>query len=89
METKSRYEVIANLQKQKMDLIRERDSFPEQIKEKEIEIRDSERTLDDEKEDLVSFKDTISGRIETLNLLIASVDAALKSFNDSNSQKKQ
>jgi len=89
METKSRYEVIADLQKQKMDLIRERDSFPEQIKEKEIEIRDSERTLDDEKEDLVSFKDTISGRIETLNLLIASVDAALKSFNDSNSQKKQ
>lgn len=43
METKSRYEVISDLEKQKRDLIKERDALDDKTKEKERQVKNYER----------------------------------------------
>ena len=47
METKSRYEVIADLEKQKRVLIREKDEIDDGTKTKERAIKNLERTKED------------------------------------------
>ena len=47
METKSRYEVIADLEKQKRDLIREKDKIDDDIKVRERVVKNLERTKED------------------------------------------
>lgn len=100
METKSRYEVISDLEQQKRNLIKERDSFVDQIEAKEKQIRLIERQRDDNtvilnrqvmdaKEDLEKFKKTILDQKATIAELIASVDQSLERLGSlSNSQKK-
>ena len=81
MKTKSRYEVIADLEKQKRDLIIERDSFPDKIKHKEKEIKMHKRELEDLEEELEEYKKTVKERQDTIKELIESVDESLKRFN--------
>ena len=89
METKSRYEVINELEDKKRGLIIERDSFDMQIKEKDREIKNMKRGLEDMEEDLVDFKATIEERKTTIGELITSVDESLKRLSTiSQSQKK-
>ena len=89
METKSRYEVINELENKKRSLILERDSFEMQIKEKDREIKNMKRGLEDMEEDLVDFKASIEERKATIAELIASVDESLKRLSSiSQSQKK-
>ena len=47
METKSRYEVISDLEKQKRDLIRERDGLDDEVKKKERSVKNLERQKED------------------------------------------
>ena len=47
METKSRYEVISNLEEQKRSLIRERDELQNKAKEKERIVTNLERNKED------------------------------------------
>ena len=47
METKSRYQVIAELEEKKNGLIRERDGTKDNIQEKELEILNIERAIQD------------------------------------------
>lgn len=93
METKSRYEVVADLEERKRDLIKERDSFDDELnnKEKEIKllIRQKEdnivimdRKIDDAKESLEHFKSRIEDKKTTLNELIASIDKSLERFSN-------
>jgi len=81
LETKSRYEVIADLEKQKRNLIRERESFPDEIREKELEIKQLKRRLEDEEEELKNFKDSVKERKETIKELIKGVDQSLERFS--------
>lgn|SRR3990167_8729674 len=91
METKSRYEVIAELESKKRDLIRERDSLEEQMKAKEKELRDFQRARDDQlvaherriedtKEGLELFKKNMAEKKETIKELIQSIDTSLERF---------
>lgn len=48
METKSRYEVIADLERQKRELIREKDELDDNVKVKEREVLNLKRTKEDE-----------------------------------------
>lgn len=84
METKSRYEVIADLEDKKRHMIVERDSFPDMVKTKEKEIKKMQRDVDDKIEELDYFKDTVKDRQNTLKELIASVDDNLKRFSNFN-----
>jgi len=98
MEIKSRYEVIADLEKQKRDLIEERDNLDTTLKVKEREVKKAEQTKEDQivawdrkiedlKEDKENFKEKIEDRRVTINELIKSVDESLKRFENIQSQK--
>ena len=89
METKSRYEVIAELEERKRNLIMERESFADKIREKKKEIRNMERELEDEKEELKEFEESVAQRKETIKELIESTDESLKRFANISSTKKK
>lgn len=91
METKSRYEVISELEEKKRDLIREKNGFADQIIEKEKSItilkRSKEdtivvldRKIKDEEEELANFNKTVDERKETIEELIKSVNDSLGRF---------
>jgi len=81
LETKSRYEVIAELEKNKRELIREKESFKDVIRNKERDIRDLDRELTDAKEALEDYKSRVEERKETINELIKSLDESLARFS--------
>lgn len=90
-DTKSRYEVISDLEKQKRDLIHERDELGDDLKEKERKLKNIERAKSDEimvwdrqiediKEDIDNFNATMKERKETIIELIKSIDDSLARF---------
>ena len=92
METKSRYEVVADLESKKRDLINERDNLDEDARKKEKEFRELERMqednatvmarkVNDAKEDADKFKERMEERKITINELIKSVEDSLERFN--------
>ena len=92
METKSRYEVISGLESQKRELIKERDSLGDLLKEQEKEVRTLERQksdnivildrqIEDKKENVENFKESMAERKETIKELIKSVDDSLGRFS--------
>ena len=87
-DTKSRYEVIAELEGKKRNLIIERESFVDRIREAKKELRDKKRELEDDTEDLIEFKKTIEDRKETINELVQSIDDSLTRFAELNKAKK-
>jgi len=87
METKSRYEVIAELEAKKRNLILERESFADKVRATKKRIRDSERELEDDREDLAEFEKSIGDRKETIDELIKSIDDSLARFAELNKAK--
>jgi len=87
METKSRYEVIADLEKQKRTLIVDRDSLDKQLNQKQKELRDLRREAEDAEEDIKNFKDSMKSQKETTEALIKSVDDSLNRFAELNKAK--
>ncbi len=92
METKSRYEVIAELEGQKRDLITERDGLDEEARKKDDEVRDLKRTKEDTiiildrrildaETDHTKFVERMDERKTTVAELIKSVDDSLDRFN--------
>jgi peptidoglycan hydrolase CwlO-like protein len=77
-ETQSRYEVISNLEEQKRSLIRERDGLQDRVKEREFEIKQYQREIEDKTENLNEFKKTLEERKATICELIKSVDESLR-----------
>lgn len=91
METKSRYEVIAELEGKKRDLIKERDSLDEESKAKDKSLVNLERQkvdtivildrqIEDAKEEADRFKTTMTERKVTVEELINSVNDSLDRF---------
>jgi chromosome segregation ATPase len=80
METKSRYEVIADLEKQKRNLIRERDSLDDDLKVKEKVLKDLKRDIEDTEEEITNFKSKMKDKKQTISELIKSVEQSLDRF---------
>ena len=91
METKSRYEVISELEAKKRNLIRERDGLGDVLKEMEKTVKllerqkkDSntlmDRKIEDKKEEIENFSKTMEERKETIKELITSIDMSLERF---------
>lgn len=80
METKSRYEVIAELEDKKRNLIREREGFDKRLLEKKKELRDLKREIEDKDEEIKEFESSMVASKETINTLIKSVDDSLDRF---------
>jgi len=87
METKSRYEVIADLEKQKRSVIVEGDSFTRQLKELERELKELNRNVEDKKQEIKEFKEEITDKKETAKTLIKSIDDSLDRFAKMGSKK--
>jgi len=87
-ETKSRYEVIADLEAQKRNLIRERDSMNDKVKEHEQVIKELKRQIEDAELDLKNFKESMDDKRVTITELIKSIDESLKRLSELRSQKK-
>ena len=92
METKSRYEVISDLESKKRELIKEKDGLNDKLIERQkhlklIERQKSDnnmvldRQIEDIKEDIKIFEQTMKERKETIGELIKSVDDSLNRFN--------
>ncbi|HUV84059.1 MAG TPA: hypothetical protein VMV86_00025 [Methanosarcinales archaeon] len=82
METKSRYEVISELEETKRKYLIERDSLQAHIDGKEKAIKQLKRQLEDSVEELGKFKSTVEDKKKTYAELIDSVDASLKRMSD-------
>jgi len=91
METKSRYEVISDLESKKRDLILERDGFKDEIIEKEKTVtalnrqkNDTiiilDRQIEDATKDETDFKATVEERKITITELIKSITESLERF---------
>jgi len=87
METKSRYEVIAELEDKKRSLIKERDSFADKVKESKRELRDAKREVEDSEEALKEFEESIDERKVTIKELIQSIDESLNRFSKISEKK--
>jgi len=84
METKSRYEVIAELEKNKRNLIREREGFDELLSSKKRGLKEMKREVEDKEEEIKEFEESREKSKETINALIESVDVSLKRFEGLN-----
>ena len=95
MDIKSRYEVIAELENKKRDLIREKNGLNDNLIKKEKELKEAERNksdsiimldrrLDDMKDDIKIFKETMNERKETIIELVKSMDESLARFGKLN-----
>ena len=99
METKSRYEVISDLDRQKRDLIRERDGMNDTLRVMEKQVKDVERQRDDtvvvldrkisdKQKEIEDFKSEMEDKKTTIQTLIDSVDASLERFKTMSASKQ-
>lgn len=98
METKSRYEVISDLESKKRELIQERDGLGDGLLEKQKELKSllrqqsdnimvMERQVEDKEEVIRNFENTMAERKETITELIKSVEDSLNRFGKINKEK--
>ena len=87
MNTKSRYEVISDLEEKKRDLIKQRDSFDDVLRTQAKELREMKREVEDKEEDIKEFKESLKEKKETIKELIRSVDQSLERFSKLESKK--
>ena len=80
METKSRYEVIAELEAKKRNYIQTRDGFDDELKEHQKELKYLKRQIEDKEEEIANFKISAKEKVVTYNELIKSIDASLERF---------
>ncbi len=78
MDIKSRYEVIAELEEKKRDLIIQRDSLDKSLKHLERELKELQRGVEDKEEEIKNFKESMKEDEATTKELIKSVDASLE-----------
>ena len=81
METKSRYQVILELEDKKRSLIKQRESLDDVEYNKEKEIKYAERELQDMKDDFAQFKKQKKSEKDKYDLLIKSVEHSLEQIN--------
>jgi len=87
METKSRYEVIADLEEKKRNLIMQRNNLDSGLKASERQLKEMKRELEDKEEDIKDYKNSMSSQKETMNELIKSVDESLNRLSKLNEKK--
>lgn len=89
METKSRYEVISELESQKRNLIREREGFDKVLLMKKKDLKDLQRDVEDKEEEIKDFEDSMEDSKKTITELINSVDDSLKRFANLQEKSKK
>jgi len=81
-DAKSRYEVVAELEAQKMKLIFAKNNADQELKHKERGLRDLKREVEDAEESIKDFKAKMEDNKVTNEELIRSIDDSLKRFTE-------
>jgi len=87
METKSRYEVISDLESKKRELIEKRDSLNEGIKQKERIIKELERTKEDIAKQKEDFELKDKNKRDDLDRAKADFEFRIKNTEDEYNRK--
>ena len=87
MQTKSRYEVVADLEEQKRNLIRERDSLDKVLLSKKKELKELKREIEDKEEEITEFESSMEDSKKTIQTLIESVNESLNRFSEMKEKK--
>ena len=87
IETKSRYEVIADLEEKKRQLIINREGLDYQLTNKKKELKHLKRELEDKEEETSDFENSMSSQKDTINELIKSVDDSLNRLTEMSTKK--
>jgi predicted nucleic acid-binding Zn-ribbon protein len=78
MEVKSRFEVIADLENNKRQLMLEKNNFATEVEKQEKTIKMLKREIEDREEDLKNFKGKIEDKKSTIDEMIKSIDVNLE-----------
>jgi len=81
MQTKSRYEVIFELEKKKRDLMEQKDSFGQVLNLKKRELKEMLREVEDKEEEIKEYEENMANQKITIEELIKSVDESLERFS--------
>lgn len=81
METKSRYQVIAELEEQKRNFIVQRDNLDGNLLRKKKELKDLKRDIEDKEDEIKEFEKAMENSKKTFNTLIQGIDESLKRFS--------
>lgn len=87
METKSRYEVIADLEEKKRELMISKDGLGDKKRVMERALKELNRQVEDQEEEIKNFETSMKEQEETYDALITSTDESLKRFSELNAKK--
>jgi TolA-binding protein len=87
MNTKSRYEVIAELEDKKRSLIIQKDGLNDKLTEMKRSLRDMKRDVEDQEEEIKLFEENKKRQEETFDELIKSTEESLKRFGELEKKK--
>lgn len=87
METKSRFEVLKELNDKKENLLREKNGLDEQMLLKKKQLKVNERTIEDFREDVIEFEKTIPTKKAYIDELIKATEASIESLQKINANK--
>jgi uncharacterized protein HemX len=90
METKSRYEILKELNDKKQNYIIEKSRIDDVIKAKERKLKQMSRDLEDLKEEIAEMKSKVKEQEKTYDILIAEVEKSIEGLThmkESQSQK--
>jgi len=82
MNTKSRYEVIAELEEKKRNLIIQKDGLEDKLNEMRRSLRNIKREAEDQEEEIELFIKNKQRQEETFDELIKSTEDSLKRFGE-------
>ena len=87
MHTKCRYEVIAELEEKKRDLIIKKDGLNDTLNSMNRALRDAKREVEDQEEEIKLFESNKKRQEETFDELIRSTEESLKRFSELENKK--
>jgi len=87
METKSRYEVVLELEEKKRNLVMERDCLGDEVRYREKQIRDLKREIEDKEDDLKDYKENLEEKKNTIKELIEATEDSLNRLAGLNKSK--
>ena len=84
METKSRYEVIADLEEKKRQIICSRDGLDQKLKDHKRHLKQMQRDIEDKEEEIKEFEESMEDQRTTFNELLKSTEETLNRFTTMN-----
>jgi hypothetical protein len=87
METKSRFEVLKELNDKKESLLREKNTLDEQLLAKKREYKKNQRIMEDAVEEISQFEKSIPDKKNYIDELIKATEASISSLQQINANK--